>query len=259
MPLGIRESGPLANPTIVFLHGGGVSGWMWQPQVEQLTDYHCLVPDLPEHGRSIAEKPFTIKDTVARVTELVRTRAHDGRAHLVGLSLGAQTAVQLLSTAPEVVDHAIVSGTLVRPIRGAGMLGLIAKMYMPFKDIGFLVWANTKSAGIPAQYLAEVRHDTRLLTADSFAHIMSENARFRIPAGLGGVQVPTLVMVGQKEPRVVHESARDLLAVLPNAQGYVVANLGHPWNLQAPDLFARVVRAWINDKPLPQEALEAIK
>lgn len=35
-----------------------------------------------------------------------------GKAHVVGLSLGAQTAVQILSTAPKVVDHAVITGTL---------------------------------------------------------------------------------------------------------------------------------------------------
>lgn len=49
--LSVCECGPATAPTICFLHAGGVSGWMWQPQVEVLQDtYHCLIPDLPEHG-----------------------------------------------------------------------------------------------------------------------------------------------------------------------------------------------------------------
>jgi len=30
-----------------------------------------------------------------------------------------------------------------------------------------------------------------------------------------------------------------------------VRGLGHVWNLQAPDLFADVVRAWVRNAPLP--------
>ena len=55
----VNEIGPASAPTLVFLHGGGGGGWMWQPQLEAFTDYHCLVPDLPEHGRSAEVKPFT--------------------------------------------------------------------------------------------------------------------------------------------------------------------------------------------------------
>ena len=40
--------GPPNAPSIVFLHGGGVAGWMWRKQIEALKSaYHCLAPDLP--------------------------------------------------------------------------------------------------------------------------------------------------------------------------------------------------------------------
>ena len=49
-----EASGPETARTIVFLHGGGVGGWMWRKVVAALqADFHCLVPDLPEQGRNI--------------------------------------------------------------------------------------------------------------------------------------------------------------------------------------------------------------
>ena len=57
----VHESGDPAGPPIVFLHGGGLSGRMWQPQVDALREFHCLAPDLPEHGRSAAVTPFTLR------------------------------------------------------------------------------------------------------------------------------------------------------------------------------------------------------
>lgn len=41
-----------AAPTVLFLHGGNVAGWMWADQVAALSGHHCLVPDLPGFGRS---------------------------------------------------------------------------------------------------------------------------------------------------------------------------------------------------------------
>ena len=53
MTLSLREAGPADAPGLVFLHGLWVSSAMWQPQIERLShDYHCLAPDLPEHGKS---------------------------------------------------------------------------------------------------------------------------------------------------------------------------------------------------------------
>ena len=46
-----ESSDPSNAPTIIFLHGGGLGGWMWRYQVRAFEkQYHCLVPDLPEHG-----------------------------------------------------------------------------------------------------------------------------------------------------------------------------------------------------------------
>lgn len=50
------EHGAPAGETIVFLHGGNVAGWMWQPQVELLPDRHLLTPDLPGYGERFAEQ-----------------------------------------------------------------------------------------------------------------------------------------------------------------------------------------------------------
>lgn len=264
--LSVYECGPQDAPTICFLHGGGVSGWMWRPQVEAFQDsYHCLIPDLPEHGRSATVQPFTIVDAAHRVAELIRERGHGGRAHVIGLSEGAQITVQLLGSAPEVIDHAIISSALLYPLPGVGLLGprtmaLIFRLFAaPFLQADWYVRLNMRYGNaLPEQYFNEVRKDIRRLTAASFTHMLLENQRFRMPAGLDRVQVPALVVAGQHEVALVRRSVRDLAATLPEGRGYLVtfskrAADEHSWNLQRPALFNAVTRAWFTDKPLPPE------
>jgi pimeloyl-ACP methyl ester carboxylesterase len=262
----VNETGNPSAPTIVFLHGGGGGGWMWQPQVDALKDaYHILVPDLPEHGRSAAIKPFTIAGSAAHVAELIRTRANGGKAHLVGLSEGAQIVVALLGVAPEVVDRAVVSSALVRGIPGMGWFGvgfwaMTYLMIEPLNKYDWWVRLNMRSYGIPIQFLSEMRETYRSLTADAFAHLIVENQRFRLPAGLDRVTAPTLVVGGKKEYGVIHQSIKDVAAAIPKAKGYLVHHTQrlslseeHNWNLAAPELFIRTVRAWIGGQPLPEE------
>ena len=47
MSLYVQETGTPGAPTVVFLHGVGTSGWMWEKQIAALTDFHCLNVDLP--------------------------------------------------------------------------------------------------------------------------------------------------------------------------------------------------------------------
>ncbi|MFN8372881.1 MAG: alpha/beta hydrolase [Anaerolineae bacterium] len=261
----VEESGAANATTLVFLHGGGGAGWMWKPQVEALSqDYHCLVPDLPGHGRSM-DTTFTMVDAAQRVATLITERAHGGKAVVIGLSLGAQVLVQLLATAPQTAARAVISSALVRPM-GPGWLyapSVLRWSYhlgvTPFKSSQWYTRLNMRSAaGVPDAYFTQFNEDYQRMTADSFAQVIHENSCFRLPTGLDKVTVPALVVVGKREYGVMKQSARDLLNVLPNARG-VVVDVGrstaenHNWNLNAPELFTRLLRAWIADQPLPAE------
>ena len=257
MRLYTQEFGPANAPTIIFLHGGGVGGWMWKPQIAQLKDkYHLLVPDLPEQGQSVEVKPMTLQNAAAQVAELIRTRAHGGHAHVVGLSLGAQTAIEMLSRTPEVIDHAMASGPLMRPLPGIGTTNLMAKMYWPFRNATWLVKWNMDGLGVPQEYFEEFRKDTATLTIDGFVRMTLANGKNHVPPNLQAVTVPTLVLVGEKELKIMKESVRDLLGAMPSAKGYVVSGAIHNWSLQLPDLFTQTVQAWITGKELPGALVE---
>lgn len=254
MPVFVAEFGPAGAPSILFLHGGGVGGWSWRPQVEDLqADYHCVVPDLPEHGQSLDVAPFTMTDAAARMAELIHKRAHGGHAHVVGLSLGAQVGVALLAVAARLVDRAVLTGALVRPLPGTSLIGATLRLYDPFKNIPFLVRLNQQSVGVPAAYSAEFAADTRRTTAQALTHILKANMNFRVPPGLTRLKNPTLVLVGEKEPSISRRSARELAASMAGGTAYMVQGMIHNWPLAAPTLFNRTVRAWLADQPLPAE------
>jgi pimeloyl-ACP methyl ester carboxylesterase len=242
---------------------------MWQPQVDALKqDYHLLVPDLPEHGRSASIKPFTILGSVDQIAELIRTKASGGKAHVVGLSEGAQIAVALLAAAPELVDHAIISSALVREMPGMGWFGagFWAAMYRSIQRLNKYAWwarLNMRSNGIPERYLRDTLETYQTLTAEAFAHVIVENQKFRLPGGLNRVAAPTLVVAGRKEYKVMHQSVRDVAAAIPGSQACLVHHTRklslseeHNWSMTAPGLFTRTVRAWIEGQTLPAELQE---
>ena len=107
----LYESGDPAAPAILFLHGSPLSGRMWQPQLDSLTEFHCLAPDLPGHGLSSTTGALPMDDLVRELAELIKSKSHSGKAHVVGHSYGGVVAQALISGAPEVVESAILSGT----------------------------------------------------------------------------------------------------------------------------------------------------
>ncbi|MDO5836756.1 MAG: alpha/beta hydrolase [Methanobacterium sp.] len=254
MILSVKETGQKNPETIIFLHGGGLAGWIWDEQIKSFQDYHCLVPDLPEHGQSAQIKPFTIEGAGRMVVELIRTRAHNGKAHLVGLSLGSQIIVQILSTHPEVIDRTFITGTLLRTIPHTEtlfkLLNYTFKAYLPVKNTEFFIKANMRTYNIPKGYFHKFKESTQQIDGDSLHKILHENLFFSLPSGLQGASVPVLVMMGEKDYKVIKESAKYLVEVLPNSKAYVIPKGGHVWNMESPELFNKILRSFITKKPL---------
>lgn len=256
MNIYFNETG-IKNPeTIIFLHGGGISGWMWDIQVEAFGNYHCIVPDLPEHGKSSNIKPFTMRKTAELLIDIIKGQAKNGRAHLVGISLGAQLVVQIMSMAPEIVDHAFISGTLIRRIPYTDsllkLLDYAIKVYEPVKDNDFFIKANMRTYNMPKKFFKKFKESTKQIEKDSLDRILRENMLFELPDGLDKVEAPVLIMTGEKDYKIIKESARDLIKILPNSRGAVALKVGHLWNLESPELFNSTLAAWLNDVELPK-------
>jgi pimeloyl-ACP methyl ester carboxylesterase len=257
-------------PALVFLHGGGVAGWMWRHQVEYFKEsYYCLVPDLPEQGRSEMVRPFSIPLAADGITDLIRSQARGGKANVVGLSEGAQVAVQMLNRHAEVIDHAVCSSAMLLPMPGQwmysrGMFRTACRWFVtPLKNNDRWIRLNMRySAGAPDEYYEEFKRSFQAITESGFVNLMYESTHFRLPPGLDKADVPVLVTAGRREYRQMIQSCRDLLAVLPQAKGALVS-LGrnsslsreHNWAMTAPDLFNETVSAWIEERRLPEELL----
>ncbi len=250
----VYESGSKDQPAILFLHGSPLSGRMWLPQLERLAGFHCLAPDLPEHGLSAQVGPFDMQDTVHRLVALVQSSSANGKAHVVGLSFGGVVAQALMVQAPDAVDHVILSGTaarlgktLLRLLRFQIDLNRPLLRHLPPKRVASLVrW----QFGIPAEYSTMLEEDMLKVPAESMARfLLATYASIETPAQ---ARSPVLVVVGQKETPAARWFARKIQKSISGAKGAVVPSLGHVWNLQAPDLFAEAVRAWVTDRPLPK-------
>jgi pimeloyl-ACP methyl ester carboxylesterase len=248
----VRESGPAGAPAIVFLHGGEYSGRSWQPVVEQLPQYRCLVPDLPQHGESPERGPFKMKGAAAAVAELVRSRAGTSRVHLVGFSLGAQVGAQLLASAPELIDRAVLCGAIINAMPGVRLtqflMGVTARI-----SRSITLRKQAYPMRVPAAKIDDYREDMRLMPAAQVAHLVEASTGFTLPEGLDKSDSPALFLAGSKEIRLVRRSAAALAQRMPNGVEGVAIGMDHDWPLRYPDLFARTVDSWLLGTALPLE------
>jgi pimeloyl-ACP methyl ester carboxylesterase len=194
---------------------------------------------------------------VQQVSDVVRAACRQGRAHVVGLSYGGVVTQALMAQRPEVVDHVILGGTAARAGKGL-MVALRASLALnrPLLDrLSPSVIARLIAIqfGIPPQYRLAMAEDIkRVRPAVLTQTILGTYGSIVTPQDFPG---PALVAVGQRETFVARRMARRLARLLPGARGVVAPGGGHVWNLQMPELFAEMVRAWVTGRPLPGQLM----
>ncbi|MEH7225323.1 alpha/beta hydrolase [Bacillus sp. JJ1566] len=247
-----QEYGDTSAPLMVFLHGGGVSGWMWDKQVQYFTQYHCLVPDLPGHGKSIAI-PFSIKDSAERVIALIEEKSNGKKVILIGFSLGAQIIVQLLSMKPDLIDFAIINSALVRPMTYAKKwIQPTIKLSAPLVKKRWFSKLQAKALYVGDDYFEKYYEESCQITADSLTRVLGENMSFTIPSDFKKASTNILVTVGEQEKSIMKKSANDLVKANPNTKGTLIPNMGHGVSMAMPDFFNEMVETWVNEEEAPE-------
>ncbi|MEM1253928.1 MAG: alpha/beta hydrolase [Cyanobacteria bacterium P01_H01_bin.21] len=252
--LHVEKYGNPSGPTIIFLHALGTSGWMWQQQITLLSDFNCLVPDLPGHGKSNHIPWQSFSETARLISQIIRHQANCGKAYIVGLSLGAYVGLQLLSEfqteSQSIAESAILSGLHALPMPNKQAMALMSYLLAPFIKSDFMINLNAKTLNVPAAQLEGYRQSVQQMSIPTFVQASKDACNFTMPENIASIATPTLIVAGSNEHSLIHKSQQVLSRTMMNAQSYVVPNVGHGWNLEAPRFFATIARDWIEQQPL---------
>ena len=259
MALYIHETGSPGASTIVFLHGVGTSGWMWKLQTDALSDFHCIAVDLPGHAKSNQIPWVSFEDTAAQIATLIQARATNQRAHIVGLSLGGYIALVMLANTPQVVDRVVASGVTSEPMPNRSLLPLQLFVLNLIWKRRWFANMHARSSNLPEEMKADLATNMQAMSMDAYRKIAREAAYFSTPRTLAHVDNPTLVVAGGAESEIIKQAVADIGQMMPNAEGRLAPGLGHGWNVENPDLFSAMVRAWITDQPLPQALQQVVQ
>ncbi|MFD1706603.1 alpha/beta fold hydrolase [Siminovitchia sediminis] len=246
-----REWGSRDRPLMIFLHGGGAAGWMWDHQVQYFHDYHCIVPDLPKHGKSREEKEFSIISSAEKVIELINEKGKGKKIIIIGFSLGAQIALQILSEEPEFIHYAMINSALADPIPlGIQMLEPWVTLLFPLTRSRAFSRLQSKVLYIHDDDFEKYFHDTSQMEKETLLRILQENMSFVIPDTFKHATANILITVGEKENHWMKQSAKKISQSNPNCQGLMIGGVGHGFPLAKPALFHKMARDWIEGRGL---------
>ncbi|KAM0548538.1 hypothetical protein ACHAPJ_009861 [Fusarium lateritium] len=248
--------------TVILVHGLLNSHIEWAYVIPHLSGYHIIAPDISGHSRSRDILPADISSSAERVAVLIRRHAHNGSAHIAGLSMGAFITLHLSQRHPELVLSAVV--TAGHPMEGRwawvarhpsityyAMLVLLEAiptwLYMR-------VAVNGRGMRRHEELLEEMRRNRRwevIRAVDMGLMELTWEDIGRLP-----VRTLAIAAEGIDDVEAVRRMGREM--PIEGSLGAVVRGVVHTWNLQKLELFAEVIRAWIEQKALP-EGLEILR
>lgn len=256
MELYYQEYGDKNAPLMVFLHGGGVSSWMWDKQIKYFTNYHCVTVDLPEQGKSNHIDQFSIRESAEKIIELIEKIANGKKVIVIGFSLGAQVAIQMLSMNPNLINNAVINSALVRPN------AFVRKMIRPSIKLTFPLIGNryfsklqSKTLYVGEEYFETYYKESSQMKSDTLIRILKENMSFKIPNDFNKAKGKILVTVGEKEKAIMKKSTMDIVSNNSNCIGIIIPNVGHGISLLNPIFFNEMIENWLQESVLPQDAI----
>lgn len=235
-----QDTGPSKNPIpILFLHGFGSSLQTWDAWTKDLSsEYRVISVDLPGFGLT-GEDPsgiYTDQRSV-EVLEAFLKELQIPKVVMVGNSMGGKFAWQFAAQYPEQVSKLVLISPdgYASPGKGYGKkteLPAIANLYRYFFSKSFLAM-NLEPAYADPKTLNDglVNRYYDLMLAPGvrgaiLARMQQTVLQDPVPF-LSRIQVPTLLMWGEKDAFIPISNSDDYLRVMPNVKRAALPNIGH--------------------------------
>ena len=240
--------GPEDGPAVLMSAGLGGGGSYWKPQLATLArDHRVILYDHRGTGRSdraALPSPYRVAHLAGDMLVILDGLAI-ATAHVVGHAAGGIAALQLALDAPARVSTlTVVNGWVAADPHFVRCFDIRREIFRAFGADGYLKVQPLflYPAGWISEHLAE-------LDADREAHGPSFQARetlfarmaalqaFDIRSELGGIDIPTLIVVSNDDMLVPSAASTGIAEGLPRATLERFAWGGHAVNVTAPDAF----------------------
>ena len=235
-------AGPADAPVVMLSNSLGTRLEMWEPQMQVLAErYRVLRYDSRGHGRSDApDGPYTM-DMLADDALGLLDALEIERAHFCGLSLGGMVG-QVLGAehGDRLITLALCSTACHMPgrelwderIRLAGEQGMAALV-----DAVVERWFTEEFRREPTVALERVQRMILETPPHGYAACCAAIRDMDLRELIPGIRVPTLVVVGDKDPATPRDKAEEIRSRIPGARLEVVPNAAHLLNIEQDVVF----------------------
>ncbi len=226
--------------TLVLIPGLACTSRLYEPQIAALSP-----------GRSIIVADHTRDDSIRGIAARLLQDAPE-RFSLAGLSMGGYIALEVMRQAPQRVERLALLDTSARPdspeaSRDRERLIALAEAGR-FEDIHSKLWPRLVH---PAHQADEALQDLvigMMQETGADAYIRQQRAimtRADSRPLLPGLEIPTLVLVGEGDAITPPDIAREMAEMVEWASLVIIPESGHLSTLEQPERVTQALRLWL--------------
>lgn len=257
LKIGYKEVGEAnGGAPLIFLNGVGSDKSVWDFQLQELSKKRRVVAlDYAGYGESDAPSEDLTRKQIAAYVVGAMDALEIEKAHVLGLSFGGVIAFEMFAQSPRRIASLVLADAFAMHPRADEIVertfSLVAKMSMR-------AFAEQR---VEVLLMPETAQEIRRQVIETFGNIHKQTFRWATRAVwtadyrnlLPQINVPTLVLVGERDAVAPVELSEELAESIKNARLEIISGASHLSNLDKPRVFNELIEKFIARQNQPNE------
>ncbi len=224
-----KEFGDVKKPTVILLHGGGLSWWSLQPVIALLEkDYHIVTPIIDGYGEDAGTTFVSIERSAENLIAYIDNNCGGRVFALAGLSIGAQIVVEALTQRADIAVYAVIESALVCPIPGTKAMTVPAcRMSYGLIQKRWFSKLQAKELCVPEELFETYYADSVKISEQSLINTILSNGTYELKPKIQETKAKALIIAGEKENSVMRKSAQKLHEAIQGSKLYIAPKMKH--------------------------------
>ena len=244
---------------VIFLNHLGATLDNCDPRIMDgiATKHQIIAFDNRGVGATEGKTPVTISEMAKDAISFIKSLGYE-KVDIVGFSMGAFIAQEILLQQPQLVRKAVLTGT--GPAGGEGIINVTKITYLDifrglltFRDPKFYLFFNTNKNGKKSakEFLARIKERTenrdKKIGIKSFGNQLKaiHNWGLQAPQDLSVIKHPVLIANGDNDRMVPSSNTYDLAKRISNSELIVYKDAGHGGIFQNHEEFLKSALAFL--------------
>jgi 3-oxoadipate enol-lactonase len=237
-------SGKKNAPLVILSHSLGSSLKMWNPQMEALeSHFRVLRYDIRGHGRSSTPPaPYTMELLGEDAVGLLNALKVD-QVHWVGLSMGGMIGQSIALNHPHrlrslsLCDTGAIVPAEAQPIWQERIESVRQKGMESQLQGTMERWFTPPFLSLNPPMLALIKKEFLTTPAEGYIHCCEAIRRLNTLERLRGINLPTLIIVGEDDPGMPVSASEAMHQRIPQSKLVVLKSARHLSNVEQPEAF----------------------